>query len=92
MVAYLRPKAQLIGCAFLAGHRTADSVLSSPGPGEGGQDERRRAAGLTVEEVEVAGSRSRGSELLMAGVPRDVARDRVRAGIDGILNAWLTPR
>jgi hypothetical protein len=45
-----------------------------------------------VEEVEVAGSRSRGSELLMAGVPRDVARDRVRAGIDGILKAWLTPR
>ena len=31
-------------------------------------------------------------KLLMAGVPRDVARDRVRASIDGILNAWLTPR
>jgi hypothetical protein len=31
-------------------------------------------------------------KLLMAGIPRDVARDQVRTSIDSILNAWLTSR
>ena len=26
--------------------------------------------------------------LLMSGVPRDVARDRIRAGIERVLEAW----
>jgi len=42
----------------------------------------------SLEEVMNVGP----DKLLVAGVPRDVARDRVRASIDGILNAWLTPR
>ena len=31
-------------------------------------------------------------KLLMAGIPRDEARDRVRATIDGVLDAWQAPR
>jgi hypothetical protein len=29
--------------------------------------------------------------LLMAGVPRDIARERVRPAIDRVLESWRTP-
>jgi hypothetical protein len=59
----------------------------------------RSAAGRGLEEnaivLAVAASvrhqNTRYDGLLMSGVPRDVARDRVRSEIDGVLAAWREP-